>query len=200
MMIISRGIQNRKTAFSGWDIQRKTAGFTYVEMVIVLSLLGIFAMLALPAVNSTVDEAHLSGAAQEIVNALQFAQLTAMTSGRGTQVVVEAEIDRISVSQFQINADLFHGGDILMAQDVENGAFVLMENPTNKGTDYKIDFPGESRFREVDIAASDFNATNPLTFDTLGHPSHAGTIVIAFNDRQMVVALDALSGRVAVSN
>lgn len=198
--MIIRGIPNKKTAFSGWDKRRKTAGFTYVEMVIVLSLLGIFAMLGLPALNSTVDDAHLSGAAQEIVNALQFAQLTAMTSGRETQVVIEAKIDRISVSQFQISGDLFNGGDVLMAEDVESGTFALMENPMNKGTGYEIDFPSESRFQKVDITVSDFNSTNPLIFDTLGQPSHAGTIALTYNNRQMVVALDALSGKAAVSN
>jgi hypothetical protein len=69
----------------------------------------------------------------------------------------------------------------------------------NKGTDYEIDLPDDSRFQGVDIAVSDFNLTDPVIFDTLGAPSHGGTVTVAFGGRQMVVSLDALTGKVTVS-
>ena len=179
--------------------QWRTAGFTYVELMIVLLLLGIFAMLGFPALNASMGDARLSGAAQEVVNALEFAQLTAMTSGRETRVVIGAPQDRIAVRQYTTTADLFSGGDTLAAADVENGNYDFMGNPMNKGTDYEIKFPDESRFQGVDITASDFNVGNAVIFDTLGGPSKGGTVSLAFGGRQMVVTLDSLTGKVTVS-
>jgi Tfp pilus assembly protein FimT len=42
-------------------------------------------MLSWPQLSSALVEAKLSGAAEEIVNALEYAQLSAMTSGRNTK-------------------------------------------------------------------------------------------------------------------
>jgi type II secretion system protein H len=179
--------------------QSRTLGFTYVELMLVLLLMSIFAMLGLPTFNTAMGDARLSGAAQEVVNALEFAQLTAMTSGRKTRVVIGAPQDRIALRQYRASADLFNGGDTLTAADVENGSFYFMENPMNKGADYNINFPDESRFRGVDITVSDFDLVGPVIFDTLGAPSKGGTVTLALGDHQMVVALDALTGKVIVS-
>ena len=191
-------IKNRPAA--RWIKQWRTSGFTYVELMIVLLLLGIVAMLGSPALNTAMGNARLSGAAQEVVNALEFAQLTAMTTGQKTRVVIGAPQDRIAVRQYKTNADLFNGGDELVDNDVESGTFELMGYPMNKGIDYEIDFPDESRFRGVDITASDFNVGDPVIFDTLGAPSKGGTVTLAMGGRQMVVSLDALTGKVTVSN
>ena len=59
-----------------------------------------------------------TAAVEEIVNAFHFAQLTSMTSGRETRVVIGAPEDRIAVRQYQTTADLFGGGDELVAGDV----------------------------------------------------------------------------------
>jgi type II secretory pathway pseudopilin PulG len=182
--------------------QWRTAGFTYVELVIVLLLLGIFAMLGLPALNGAMGDARLSGVAQEVVNALEFAQLTAMTSGRKTRVSISPTFDTIYVSRYKTPADLFGGGDELNAGDVESetwSTWEYMQYPLNKGTNYVIDLKAEDRFRGVDIATSDFHILNPVYFDTVGGPSHGGTAVLALGDRQMVVTMDALTGKVTVS-
>jgi prepilin-type N-terminal cleavage/methylation domain-containing protein len=177
-----------------------SAGFTLAEVVIVTLLLGILAMLGLPTLNSAMVDSRLSAAVEEIVNALQYAQLTTMTSGRETRVVIGAPQDRVAVRHYKTNADLFGGGDELVAGDVESGTYELMQHPLNKGTDYEIILPDENRFRGVDITASDFNVAAPVYFDTLGAPSKGGTVTLALGDRQMVVTLDAMTGKVTVSN
>jgi type II secretion system protein H len=194
------GRQERNDPPVSWMKSRWwTAGFTLVEIMLVLLIVGIVSMVGWPALNGAMGDARLSGAAQEVVNALEFAQLTAMTSGRKTRVVIGAPQDRIAVRQFNIIGDLFNGGDTLAAADVENGNYDFMGNPMNKGTDYEIKFPDESRFQGVDITASDCDVGNAVIFDTLGGPSKGGTVSLAFGDQEMVVTLDALSGKVTVN-
>jgi type II secretory pathway pseudopilin PulG len=176
-----------------------SAGFTLVEVVLVTLLLGIIVMLGFPTLDSAMVDSRLSAAVEEIDNALQYAQLTAMTSGRKIRVAIGAPQDRIAVRYYKITADLFGGGDELVAGDMESGTYEFMQYPLNKGTDYEIILPNESRFGGVDITASDFNVEAPVFFDPLGAPSKGGTVTLALGDRQMVVTLDALTGKVTVS-
>ena len=177
----------------------KISGFTLAEVMIVVVIMGIITLAGLPALTSSLDHSRLKGAASEIANALQYAQLSAMNSGRQTRVVIAANIDQIGVRQYKISANLLSGGNELVAGNVESGTYELMEYPLKKGADYLIQFPNENRFKGVDITASDFDASNPVDFTTLGVPSHGGTVTLALGNLQMLVKLDALTGRVAIS-
>ena len=176
-----------------------TSGFTYVELAIVLLLVGIFAMIGFPALNATMRDSRLSDATQEAVNALEFGQLTAMTSGRKTRVVVGDANERIAVRLYTTTADLFNGGDELAAADVENGTYEVMPYPPKKGIEYRFDLPDEGRFRGVDITISDFNGADPVYFDAQGAPSKGGSARLALGGRQIVVTLDGLTGKVTVT-
>ncbi len=173
------------------------AGFSLLELLIVLVLLSIVAMIGLPAMNASMGDARLSGAAQEVVSALEFAQIRA-TSGLATQVVIAAPQDKIAVSQYRTNADLFNGGTTLAAGALESGTYKLLGNPMNRGLDYEIVLPNERRFKGVDITASDFNVPAPVFFDALGAPSKGGTVTLVFGSQQVLVTLNALSGKVTV--
>jgi len=184
----------------GMKKNKLISGFTLVEVMIVVLIISIATLAGLPALNSTFNHARLSAAAEEVVNALQYAQLSAMNSGRQTQVIIAPNIDQIDVRQYKVSADLFLGGDELVAGNVESGTYELMEYPLKKGSDYQIQFPNENRFRGIDITASDFDQSNPVDFNTLGGPSHGGTATLALANQQIVVTLDALTGKVSVSN
>jgi len=170
-----------------------------MEVMIVVLILSILAVAGLPALNATFDHARLSSAAEEAVNALQYAQLTAMTSGRPTRVVIGHLSNRIGVRQYTLSSDLFAGGNTMVAGDVESGTYQLMDYPLKKGTKYPILFDNEDRFRGVDIVSSDFDADHKLDFDTLGSPSHGGTAWLTLGGQQIGVKLDGLTGKVSVS-
>ena len=157
-------------------------------------------MLSWPQLSSELVEARLSGAAEEIVNAFEYAQLTAMTSGTKTRVVIGAPQDRIALRHYKSSADLFNGGDVLLASDIESGTYEFMLHPLNKGFDYNIFFNNEIRFSGIDIIQSDFNVENPVYFDSMGAPSHGGTVTLTLGSRQIVVTLDQLTGKVTMSN
>ena len=177
------------------------AGFTFLEVIIILLILGIVAVLGLPMLSATLENSRLSGAANEILIALESAQFTASSSGRQTRVTIKAGNDSIVVEQFKISADLFNGGDELDENDVESGIFVPMVNLLNRGAYYSVSLRDEDRFRGVDITASDFDGIgNSVTFDVLGAPSKGGSVTLTLGDRQIVVALDSFTGKVTLSD
>ena len=175
-----------------------SAGFTLMEVLIVVFMLSIFLMIGWPAVNSGMAGFRLSAAAEEVVTALEYAQLTA-TSGADTQVTIDSGTDRIEVKQFKAGVDLFDGSAQYSAAALEGGGFVYSGNPMNKGTDYFVELANDSRFGGVNITASDFGSGGEVTFDALGTPSKGGTVTLVLGDRQMVATLDAATGRVTVS-
>ncbi|MGD9121450.1 MAG: GspH/FimT family protein [Desulfobacterales bacterium] len=157
-------------------------------------------MLSWPQLSSALVEARLSSAAEEIVNALEYAQLTAKTSGRNTRVAIGGSQDRIAVKHYKSSADLFNGGDVLLASDIESGTYEFMYHPLNKGVDYEIFLSNEIRFSGIDITLSDFDPVNAVIFDSMGAPSHGGTVTLTLGARQIVVTLDELTGKVTMSN
>ena len=180
--------------------QRFSAGFTLFETLIVLLMLGILIMLSWPQLGSALVEAKLSGAAEEIVNVLEYAQLIAMTAGKNTKVIISEPADKITLRHYKTSADLFTGGDVLPAIDIESGSYELMLHPLNKGFDYNIILNNEPRFSGIAISQSDFDFDNPVYFDSMGAPSHGGTVTLTLGARQIVVTLDQLTGKVTMSN
>jgi len=181
------------------DKRRLSKGFTMAEVLIVVLIMGIVTLAGLPLLTNSMDHYRLKGGAQEVVNALRYAQSSVISSGRQTRVIIAPNVDQIGVRQYTISANLTSGGNQLVAGNVESGTYELMEHPLKKGFDYQIQFPNEDRFKGVDITASDFDESNPVNFDTMGHPSHGGTITLALGSQQMVVTLDALTGKASVN-
>ncbi len=62
-----------------------------------------------------------------------------------------------------------------------------------------FDFPDVDRFKGVDITISDFDNINPVFFDAQGAPSKGGSATLALGSSQIVVTMDALTGKVSVS-
>ena len=157
-------------------------------------------MLSWPQLSSALVEARLSGAAEEIVNALEYAQLSAKTSGRNTKVEINESSDKITLRYYKSSADLFNGGDVLLAIEVESGSYEFMLHPLKKGFEYQILLKNELRFSGIDIIQSDFKSDTPVYFDSLGAPSHGGTATLTLGSHQIVVTLDQLTGKVTMSN
>jgi len=84
---------------------RLPTGYTLVELLIVVLMLGIMVMAAAPGLNSGLNDARLSGAAEEVVTALEFAQMTAATSGSRTRVTIDAAMDTIIVERLSSSID-----------------------------------------------------------------------------------------------
>ena len=181
-------------------IRRGSDGFSLVELAIVLVILSIVAVAGAPMLGSAVNEARLSGAADEVATALEYAQMIAMTSGMKTRVAVSATFNTIYVRRYYPSADLFAGGNQLAEADVETETYSYMQYPLKRGSDYVIDLNVDERFQGVRIALSSFSTITPVYFNAIGSPSHGGTVTLALGNRQKVVTLNGLTGKVTVSD
>jgi hypothetical protein len=171
-------------------------GFTFLDTACAILILGFLAAVGFPALNAAREDYRLSGAAEEIVTALEYARALASNSGRQTRVTVDSTADTILVEQFAITANLLGSETTLPKTDVEGGAYEPMEIPMNRGIDYTISFLDEMRFKGVDITSSTFGAGDFVIFNSLGIPSDGGTVTLNLGSRQMVITVDSISGSV----
>ena len=177
----------------------RQGGFTLFEIMFVVIILGIVATLGLPTLQSSLTDTRLSGAATEIITALEFGQTTAMSTGGLVRITLDASSDSILVEKFKPDADLLGVEAELDESDVEGGSYSTMGLPTNKGTDYSITFSAEDRFSGVDISSSTFGAGNFVIFDGLGAPSGGGTVTLSMGSSSITLTVNALNGKVTTA-
>jgi prepilin-type N-terminal cleavage/methylation domain-containing protein len=175
------------------------AGFTLIEMVVVMLILGIIAVNVIPTLSSGIEKSKLSGAASEIAIALEYAQLHAMTTGEETKVTIDDDADSLIVESYRITGDIFSGASTMPESDIDSGSFSAMSHPIKKGKDYSIVFSDEERFEGVDIVSAAFGANSYVTFNPIGIPSDGGTVTLSYGNQQVTVGLASLSGRVTSS-
>jgi len=64
----------------------KNKGFTLVELMVAVALVGVLALLAAPAVMRASQERHLSNATQSVLNLVEFSRIQAATRNRAYQL------------------------------------------------------------------------------------------------------------------
>ena len=180
--------------------RRANAGFTLIEVLTVVFLLGVFAIVAQPALNSSVDHAKLSAAAGEVATAIKFAQTTAVTTGQSCRVTVDASADTLAVEQLTSAADF---SDPTLSEisrgSAESISYRLVGHPINRGKSYSLDFKRTTGFGGVDVVSAVFGSGSSVTFDGLGAPSDGGVVTLERGGRLATVSVDGVSGKVTVS-
>jgi len=197
-MRIPKMVKFQMDTFTGRS-RRVQKGFTFIEIVIVLLVMGIMATMALPSLQSGLETSKLSAAAGEIAAALEYAQLAAMTTGQQVRITVDAGADSLLVERFTITGNIMAGAAQLPQADIETGGFTNMAHPTRRGEDYRIVFADEDRLNGVDIAAAVFGGGGSITFDPVGTPSDGGTVTLSLGGGTATVTVDSLTGRVTTS-
>lgn len=176
------------------------SGISLVELLIVVSVMGIIAMLAYPKMMLTMEDARLQAAAGDLVTAIEFAQLKAVNSGLPSRVEFHTGTDSIELDQFQIPQEIADAVPSLNETVVEGGTFEKMDHPFNPGVPYSLHLSGDGLFGGIDVTNAVFGAGSMVTFDTLGAPSDGGTVTLAYGGQQRVVHVDGLTGKVTVTN
>ena len=163
---------------------RRKAGFTFVELIIVVLILGIITMMAMPAMNDFFSDETINAAADAVVSAVYCARVMAITTGVDHRVNFNADTD-----SFQV--EMCAGGS------PGEETFVPVENPLTE-RDYVVSFSEEATgLAGIDLYAAAFGTSEYVRFDSLGNPEAPGQIVIEYGGRERTIAVTATSCEVA---
>lgn len=78
MMLKSRKIYNSILSWEDRDMRIKTKGFTLIEILVVVGVLGILMLAAYPSVQNTLDKRSLESTARDILTTFQGAKFQAV--------------------------------------------------------------------------------------------------------------------------
>ena len=174
-------------------------GFTLLELIIVVLVIGIAAMAAIPNLAASEVDATLYAACSEVMTALEYAQMNAMTNGRQFRVTIDATANTISVDRSvctKLSEVLDTSSNTVVAEHIESLSSFTPAKRTLGIEDYTVNFASTPGFSGVNITAASFGAGNAVVFDGHGMPSAGGTVTLAYGGRQAVVSLNAATGKV----
>ncbi len=108
---------------------RKKAGFTLVELAVVVALIGIFAAMAIPNISQWTTHQRLKGAARDVGNVFTIARSQAIRTGNNHVVFFMAPA---------ISTQDPRGNDLLNQSGVPSAVLVLNDGPA-AGANCSID-------------------------------------------------------------
>ena len=161
-----------------------SAGFTLIELMMVLVILSIAALMAVPMLSSAAD-VQIRAAANRLAADLDYARGLAVTHQQNYSVVFDPATESYSVQDA--------GGNVI-------------DHPMNPGG-FQVDFASDSRLSRVDLAATTFDH-DTITFNYLGAPYsgagtatplNAGQITLQAGSFTMMVDVEPVTGYVSIS-
>ena len=154
------------------DPQHRRRAFTYLELIIVIGVLGILASIAVPRFGTLMARRHVDAAATRIAADLAFARQRA----------------KLSVTQQKVK--------FLISQN--RYEFPELADPAHPGREYRVGLTEEPY--NAMIISADFGGDLEVIFDGYGVPDSDGTVVIAVGSYRKTLTLNASTGRVTVSD
>jgi len=170
----------------------KRPGFSLLELMMCVLILGIVCLAAAPMVSSMFDDRKLNGAAMEVAGAVKYAQMLAVSRQQVHGVYCDTAGEIV---------ECYENGGYAGGGPVRNQVL----DPLTK-RQYLLDFDGGGMFRGIDVVSADFGAGRQWVefdhtgtpVDMSGSPSDNGTVVLAQGGRAVTVMVKQLTGRVSV--
>ncbi len=151
-------------------------GFTLIEALMVVLIIGIFAMAAMPGFVNTYNAIKIEGAYKQLIQDIRYAK------------------------QLAINLELTHG---ILFDCAQNSYSIYRQTSANIVNDPTTQRPltvtyASGKFSGVTIANTTFNlpAQDTLEFDSFGVPSCGGTITLSYSGITKTITVEANTGRV----
>ena len=150
-----------------------SSGFTLIEMMVVIMIVGILASLAAPSFTNAFDRYRVSSAVDEFNTTLQFARVEAIRSGR--QVVIRRNVG-CPVGNWGCGWTVFQDLNANLTQD---GDVVTGNEPTIRTIDVQPNVSITSNTPTPDtIAINNFgqtpNANRTMRFGPIGNATSVG--------------------------
>jgi len=148
-----------------------------IEMIVVIMLLAIIAVIIIPQAIDT-GGLQATSAARKVATDLEYAQNIAITT------------------QTPITVKFYPTSEYYKLFDANTSE--VLKHPMTKA-DYIVDFTKEKGFGQLNIVSARFGVTNEVTFDELGAPSDAGSVVVQAGSLVYQIDVAAATGKVAVT-
>jgi prepilin-type N-terminal cleavage/methylation domain-containing protein len=156
---------------------KRRAGFTLVELLVTLAIVGIAASLAVPNVMTSIMEYRASAAGRQLMTDLQFAKTSAVSQVVHYRVTFNVGQKQYIVSRFNSATGNWDQVGVTRALAVPGTPYYVA------GGAFAINLTGGQTFVE---------------FTALGTATTTGGITITVNGRQRTVNVNSI-GRVNVS-
>jgi type II secretion system protein H len=184
-------------------------GFTLIDLLFVIVILGIIAMIAQPQFSSLISESKLNGAANELLSALEYAKNLAVTHQKPFDVKVFVASAK---NQFTVRDVRYANNPDLHLNDVPPVySYGRVFNPIDKKP-YIIDFDGlepelagviqtKWEYEGVRIVSvPGGGASAEIRFYPDGHSSETSSaITLKLDDQQRTISVDGTTGRITVN-
>lgn len=157
-------------------LRNKNSGFTLVELMIVIAIIGIMAGIAIPNFFSFLPKNRLRSATRDIVSCLQEMKLRAIKENATTVIVFDLANDRCTAF-------------------VDNGPGAAAGNSALDASESIIRI--ETLASELDIYNTSFVA-NTGGFTARGLPRNAGTVFIRYGNTDYRRVIVNLAGNIRV--
>jgi prepilin-type N-terminal cleavage/methylation domain-containing protein len=167
-------------------------GFSLIDLVMVIIILGILSTIAIPQLHSMISESKLNGATGEVVSALQYAQSLAVKHQRVFGVRLIPNDNAISVIDYRYRDDATAHMDA--DPPVEKNGIVF--NPFDKNP-FLRDFDNLKEYEGVQVTFP--SGVEYVCFYADGHSSDTDrTISLSFEQGRRTVTVDGTIGRITV--
>lgn len=181
----------------------RQAGYSLLELTFVVLILGIMAAVVVPSVFSPIDQHKLDFVAEEIAQALRFAQNQSRRTGQHYGATISQATQTITVKKWDISADPVTT-ELVPYHPVRKQSFVFDANGFSLASGISI-----SNSSDVFLYDS-IGRRRSLIFDPEGYPvwiTNAGaniyrmldgTVTLSDGDNQRSVVIAPITGRVTV--
>ena len=158
----------------------------------VIMIVGVLGVILTPQFNSLISEGKLNGAAEQLMNGLEYAQNLAITHQRpfGLKAEVKANMFRVFDNQYKADPNPHHGSDPPV------DAFGVVLNPLDKKW-FERDFDTMNEFSGVKITSTP--AGGEICFYPDGHTNAPdATYTLGYGEKQRSISVDGMTGQIAV--
>ena len=167
-----------------YGVLRQRCGFTLIELVTVMVIIGALSTLAYPKMATSYYRLEITGAARKLQNDIRYAQQMALDDHLKIDVIFDAANERYRVADVAANANL--------TDPFTRSAGVTGSDWT---TGLYVDYPNNSELKAMAITSS---TSGTLRFSTMGHPADTSDVELTANF-DIILACQSITKTVRVS-